>query len=119
MFIFASCGDNNGLGLAVRVANAECPRTIEDGIVIESIELEGENVVYKCVMDETMYSVDMIQANYSEAKSGILNYLQDASDPGIRDFKKLCKDSNVGIIYRYVGDKSKKHCDVSVSPDEL
>ena len=105
----------------VKLENKRCPYKVDEGIRMTKVDLVNENVVYYYEMDEDLYDIHQLQ--YSEDE--MVKELKDCLKTGLRTnamlqniVKKMTK-LNIGIQYRYYGNKSQKTFDVIVTPEEL
>lgn len=108
---------------AVEAANRNCPMQIDDATVITKIEHQGDYVVYWADVDEGADGdVNMLNDSIlnAEVKRNILVYIQKGMlDGDTRRFIGLCKDSKVGIEYRYIGSRTNNQALVRIEHTEL
>ena len=89
------------------------------GIIVTDIYLDGNYVVYDAMCDEEKIPIDVLTANKDVAKNGVLEMLNDDSDPNVTMLVNMCKESNIGIIYNYIGNTTGKTCPVIISPSDM
>lgn len=104
---------------ALREVNQTLPETIDEGIVMEKIKLEGDYVVYYYTMDEDYYSIDIIRNNKSEMKKAMKDEFLNTTDSDVRLFMSICKENHKGIATRYQGSDSGDSYTIYISPSEL
>ena len=97
------------------------PMNVGNGIVVERIELEGGYLVYHCLLDGKGISIDKVEANAATVKKSMLKVL-----PKLQDFSAVCKEGEIGLIYRYhtpkpeEGSKAKqKTFGIVITPAEM
>ena len=100
------------LEFAVKALNEECPMSLGSGITLQNVQIEDLAVVYVCVVDEDIVSMDQIEASRDAIQSGLEEYMAEASqDLDVQEFVKYCKNVEKDVIYRYVGSSSGKVAD--------
>lgn len=115
---FIGCQNaDSQLKQALEETNKEYPAEIEAGMVMEKVFDDGNNIVYKCIVDENLYDVAVIEARASEIKPEIKGYL--TSQPATKALIDVLKKTNKGVVYRYIGEQSGKQADIVISVDEL
>ena len=121
-FIMGSCTSNSQLELAIKVAAADCPMDLGDGLVITGIEKEGTNVLFTCVMDEVANDFTIAEMDVPEVravmKDAMMQTLKE-DDEDLQAFVKLVKEANCNVIYRFVGSHTNEQMDIVVYPHEL
>lgn len=105
------------LEMQLEAERASLPMIIEEGITMTDFSLEGDNLVFICEVDESMYSIDEFKGNEDIIKDEIVLGLKE--DPQSKMLVNLCKTSNMDIVYRMVGDRSKRKVDLKISCKEL
>lgn len=106
------------LSTRINLTNAQLPVEIKAGMFLTQIRLEDKNVVYTVSVDEGQYSIDLLKGNCKDMK-GILIAAMRVNDPAMKNFLTACKDSGRGIVYEYVGEKSKKNFQIEIAHKEL
>ena len=100
----------------VRVTNNQCPVSVETGIVMQEVFVEGSNVVYLYSMDEDLYDIDQMEENRSEAQALLDDEIRNLErDAAGKQFLDACRNAHKNIIYRYVGSASGKSVDFFVN----
>lgn len=102
----------NELGLAVKELNEQCPMDMGSGITLQSVLIEDIAVIYVCVVDENVVSMNQIEENRDGIQHGLEEYMAEASqDLDVQQFVKYCKNVEKDVIYRYIGSASGKVAD--------
>ena len=102
----------NELGLAVKELNEQCPMDMGSGITLQSVRIEDLAVVYACVVDENVVSMNQIEENRDDIQHGLEEYMTEASqDINVQQFVKCCKSEEKDGVYRYIGSASGKVAD--------
>lgn len=105
------------LSMSMKAERANLPMQIGEGIVMTEYSLDGENIVITAEMDENLYSIDELNANISAVKNSMIkDGVNDADSKALFD---LCKVSHTGLVYRYVGNHSRRQCNVVITSDEI
>ena len=103
--------------MSMKAERANLPMQIGEGIVMTDYSLDGENIVITAEMDENLYSIDELNANISAVKNSMIkDGVNDAESKALFD---LCKVSHTGLVYRYVGNHSRRQCNVVITSDEI
>lgn len=102
----------------IEESNKSCPMDIEEGLTVKRMYMDGDYVIYYVVCDEDVVDMDVLSQNKSKLRRIIKKNLNNA-DENIREFKKMCKNANKGIGYKYVGDTSEKSFYIRFSSSEL
>lgn len=105
------------LEMQLEAERASLPMIIEEGMTMTDFSLEGDNLVFTCEVDERIYSIDEFKGNEDIIKDEIVLGLKE--DPQSKLIVNLCKTSNMDIVYRMVGDRSKRKVDVIIPCEEL
>ena len=97
------------LALAVKMIDEQCPMELGYGITLNSVRIEGPVVVYVCMVDEEIVSMDQIEASRDDIQYNLEEYMAEASqDIAVQQFVKCCKAVEKDVVYRYVGATSAK-----------
>lgn len=104
--------------IMVASTNAQCPMQIDKYTILSSTALEGSYFVYNYSVDENSVSIENIEQCKTAMKS-ILKKTLSTSDPLVKSMVSACKEANVGILHRYIGNVSGNVCVVKFSPSEL
>lgn len=96
--------------------NSTCPQEATVGMIITKAYIDGDYMIYYCECDEDLYSIDQMETNRKEAKSGIVESLRGEDQ---RQLIRMCVNARKGIGYKYVGTTSQKTCIILISCSEL
>lgn len=77
---------------------------------------DGDNIVYSCQFDESMYDLSFLRLNQSELKQNIREIF---NDPAVKEETKVLCSLDKGLEYRYYGDMSGDSISVVFTPEEL
>ena len=91
--------------LEATVANVnrkDLPLVVDQGLTIESLEVNDDYLIYNYGVDEKLVRLDVIKENKKELKSALLEYDLETT-VGI-----LAAASEKGISYHFNGNRSKK-----------
>ena len=103
-------------------ANKQLPRQLRQGLLLESIKIEGGYIVYLLTLYGTGLPIKKVKENPEAVKADVLPRL-----PSLSEFPKLCKPACLGLILRFRAPRSKKsdkkvryHIEgILVTPDEF
>lgn len=95
------------LKLTINESNKVFPQEVEEGLVMKSMNLEGDYVIYEAECDEDIHDMDLLEMNKASMRAEIKKNL-GSSDPQIQMFRNNCIRAEKGIGYRYVGDTTGK-----------
>lgn len=99
------------------ISRLSLPLPIDQGLKIVDYLLDDDNLYYVIDVDERLYPLGG-DFNIEEAKKGIREEL-DENNTGLMTTISHLKKTNRGLVYRYVGNNSKKQIDVGFSAYEL
>ena len=102
----------------VTMANNYMPKQIEEGITLMSMTIEDGVVYYNYLLDEDLYSIDMLEIQKEAIKEGNRAELSQMSPAIAADLKRI-PAANHRLGYRYQGDTSGQSMEVIFSVDEL
>ena len=103
----------------VTLANGYMPKEIADGITLLNMTIEDNGVVYyNYLMDENLYSIDLLEASKDALKEENRAGLSQLSAAEAADLKRVSA-ANYSLGYRYQGDTTGKSMEVIFSVDEL
>ena len=102
----------------VSMANNYMPKQIEEGITLMSMTIEDGVVYYNYLMDENLYSIDMLEIQKEAIKEENRAALSQLSPAEATDLKRVSA-ANYSLGYRYQGDTTGKSMEVIFSVDEL
>lgn len=104
----------------IEQTNASCPITIETGMVMTHMEIEGDYAVYCYSIDEDLISISLLNENQEILKESIIQSLKaDINDPSIKAFLYACDKAGKGIAYKYIGDTSGEEFLITVGLSEI
>lgn len=103
----------------IEATNVQLPMTIEEGLVLYEMTLEGDYAVYNYNVDESMYDINTMEQNKEQTKAEIKAMLTSGSDMALEKFVKSCKNANKGIAYKYIGSNSGKSYQINFPISEL
>lgn len=103
---------------SIKISNLSCPVDLGNGLVMEGMQVEGDNVVYVYSLDETQADIEQMKTKTAQIRQGIRQSLS-SNDPSLRQFVQMCVDCNKGIVYRYVGSTSGDILEISFLVSEL
>lgn len=103
----------------VTLANGYMPKEVGDGITLLNMTIEDNGVVYyNYLMDENLYSIDLLEASKDALKEENRTALSQLSAAEAADLKRVSA-ANYSLGYRYQGDTTGKSMEVVFSVDEL
>ena len=102
----------------VEAANATFPQVVDPSITVEKMVLEGSNVVYYYKVDEDIVGIDKLKSSSDGLKSNVRSALTFGGQ-AMAIFIEMVLDTDRGIVYRYVGNKSGEQLEILFAPDEL
>ena len=99
------------------VSKKSLPIEIDEGLQIVDLILDKNQLVYVVNVDENLYP---LKADFDKeaAKQGIVEELNNPAPGMMTTLNNLVKTAR-GMVYRYVGSKSKKQIDIEISTIEL
>lgn len=104
----------------MEMTNSQMPMDMGSGMVGTKVVREGNNIVYYFECDESMISIDAMKENVASMKTLLKSQLSsNSSDPTVRELVRMCKDANVGIKYKYTGNRSGKSVTAGLNANEL
>lgn len=103
----------------INILEAQLPVVIEEGIVMSSIEIAGEYVVYVCECDEDLYDISEMQNYQNDIKQSLLCSFADESDGATQQEISLIKNANMGCKYMFVGNQTGKSILITIEYSEL
>lgn len=103
----------------IKITNAQLPLTIERGVVLKRLALEGDYLVYYYDINESIYDIDAINSNNTDMKKETLNSMRSGNDLTTEAMVQLCKEAKVGIKHTYVGKSTGKKATITIYSYEL
>lgn len=111
--LLSSCAQSR-LQDAIISLDESCPKHMSEEMILTSVKLRDDFVIFSVNHDELTASVDKFKRNGELMKSMTITMLS-----GNRDFIKLLLSENKGCKYIYTGLKSGATCTVEISAKEL
>ena len=103
----------------INAANEDLPETIDEGMILTKMILEGKYIVYIYKVDPDIYDIDYIRENKNKVKNQIKSEILNSDDFEIQAFVKTCKKYHKGLAYRYVSEESGDNCTVYINQNEF
>lgn len=106
----------------VEEINQGLPEDQGDGLLLTSLGIEGNDIVYKMLTDESVVTVDMIKQSISESNDIEISILEEfaaATDPSEQMFFKYLKECGMGIKYVYWTKHSNDSAVINLSPAKI
>lgn len=100
----------------IAMENSRCPYKVAEGMEMVKVFDDGDNIVYSCQFDESMYDLSFLRLNQSELKQNIREIF---NDPAVKEETKVLCSLDKGLEYRYYGDMSGDSISVVFTPEEL
>lgn len=100
------------------IQSTSFPVDCGDGLTMTSIVLEGNYVVYTFECDEDEVDIDDLNSSKSVLKATLMSEFGKSDDDTV-DMRRMCLNAHKGIKFKYIGDRSRKVCLVTVSYQEL
>ena len=107
----------NIIKLDLEAEKEQLPMEIDEGMTMTDYELDGNNIIMTIIVDEDLYELDAFRENEELIRESMVD--EGQYDPESKALLDLCKVSHTGLIYRTVGNKSKKKVDVHISSDYI
>ena len=104
----------------VKAANENCPENMGNGMVMTSIDFDGQSVVYNIECDENYYELSQDLAT-PEVKEALLDELltSEKSDRNVRLFLSVLRKNQKGLSYHYYVPGTGMAMDVKFQPGEF
>ena len=120
--IKGAAGNDDGDQLAllkaqVEVTRAQLPAQLDEGVLLRSVELEDDYVVYEVIIIDSEYFSHIVN-NQDEVRQDMLTGLTTSGEQTAK-FVGLCRSCGKGISYSYVDANSGERCRIDTSSDEL
>lgn len=104
----------------VELENSTCPNKLEEGMTMTRVELVDNYIVYYLEIDESLGDMNQFKRYQPELKENLRDYFKSMKDDMTMKYSiQLYVDQNIGIHYRYYGNKSKEYVDVIFTPQEI
>lgn len=105
------------LETSARMTNLSTPSDLGEGIVMENMVVNDDEVVYNYTIDDAVCDFNLLKDNADELKQIMSSAIE--SDLSMMQLVENCKKSNRAIIYRYKSSGTGEVCDIVFSPDEF
>ena len=121
VFALVSCQKqaSSALDKALTEARKTLPKDLGNGMMLTTIEVEGDYIAYTTECNEKILDIDVLNSRKELVKKGIVESLTGSSKSQMQFFLKICKIAKKGLAFKYVGKESGKVCQVEVPYDEL
>lgn len=96
---------------------ATLPIKIDEGMLITDYKLEDKDLAIIIQVDEQIYSLDIMSGLKDEMKASIID--EGMSDPESKLLFNMCKENNLGLIYRLYGSSSRRNIEIRIPSYEL
>lgn len=109
---------HDAMALKIETEANSFPTQIDEGMVMTGMALEGNNLVFNIIVDEDIYDIDAFALTSDEFGQALINEA-NAGDPELAALFDLCKVSHTGLIYRMIGNQTKRHGDLTITSDQI
>lgn len=104
----------------IEVENARCPYKNDEGTTTTKVALVDGYMVFYNEVDESLFDMKELGRHHNELKENVRESLKSMrNDPSVRDELQMLVGQNIGVQYRYYGNKSKEYVDLIFTPKEL
>lgn len=101
------------------LSNYQCPQDIGDGLVIDSLSMEKDALVYNISFDGGDGYIESLKVNYEQVKADIMKGF-DNVDYQTKSFMSYCNDAGLKFLnYRYTDNVTRKSMIVSFTVSEV
>lgn len=107
---------NDVLRARIETDRATCPFKIDDGIIMEDIELLDSMVFVTVSVNEKYYVFNDVKMHVESSREWIKQSLMSKND---MQFIRIIANAHHGLIYHYVGNLSGKTFDVVFSSNDI
>lgn len=113
------------LKLNVEQSKNMIPDTVGMGMIWSDIDLTTNNIIYIYTIDENIIDIGDFELNKDEIKNNMGNAIKRTSTNTEAVYSneakilELLTSTNRGIVYRMIGNKTKKTVNIYFSPSEL
>lgn len=118
-----SCRNTEKLEKAVSQLNNNCPVYAGFGITMNSISIEGGNVIIRCLFDEDELGVRLSSMDNATTraamKTGCLVGIKSGTDDVTTQLVEQAKKLDYNIIYRYISSNSGYTLDILLPSNDL
>lgn len=103
----------------VRNNKNQCPFDIGIGMIMTDLKLFEDLLVIELVVDENVYSIDLMRSNIAEMRENIANMIRLKQDLLIETIAEFLVQTDRGFGYLYTGDISNQAVIVFLRSEEL
>lgn len=114
-------GDDDPLEVLKREieqTNASLPIQIEEGLRLDSLEMQGDMVIHSVNVNESIISMSELMELADELKATLVESLTDPDLETVA-YVNLYRNAHKGIAYRYTGNSTGLTFMVTVPPDDI
>lgn len=101
----------------LELANAQCPITLDEGIVMDRVYVDGKHFVYHYMTDDDVIDIDILRSNITLAKKETIKELE--GDMAVQTFTKTLGELNMDIRYIYESEQTGATAAFTIQLDEL
>ncbi len=111
-----ACSNSAKLQAGLDQANKEMPMEVAQGITINKVIDDGNNIVYQATIDDTIYPLDAIEEQKDVLKDNMKSML---AQPDTKELFKIAGELNRGLVYQYKGTTSGDKVEIAFTPEEI
>lgn len=104
------------LGNQIAIENSRCPYSVAPGMEMVRVSDTGDNLVYECRVDESVYNMSMLRNAAPQMKENMYSIF---SDPTVKSQLVILSTLGKGMVYRYYGSSSGETAEVVFTPAEI
>lgn len=105
------------IGQEIDFVNQDLPQYLGDGMTLELVYDNGDDVVCEISLDEDMYDISDFELYRTEFKSNFKELINSDSD--MEEMCRVLKEEKHGLIYKLVGDQTGEAIEIGFSSDEI
>lgn len=115
---FAACSDSKSeIRDAAEEANKECPINMGYGMSVESIQFDGDNIVFTYDLGNMLSAADL-ESQKDVMKNAMLTEVKGSSDADINKLVEACRKAGAGMDFIFT-DADGGSCKVHIAAEEL
>ena len=99
------------------ITNAQCPITLDEGLVMDRVYADGKHFVYHYITDDDVVDIDILRSNIVMAKEETLKELK--RDQSVKDIIKVLDELDMDIRYVYESEQTGATAFFTVYLNEL
>lgn len=103
----------------VKMCCLQLPTNLDNITKWYDMTFDGKTVTYEYELQEGEITMEYMKQMEESFGENIRQNVINNQEPSFKFFLDICKDINVGIRYRYKGNKSAETVSIDISPDEL